>query len=77
MATYVLRHVTPDAIAAAKQRARNAGTSLDDVLRAYLEQYAAGETAQQKGGQARAQSLTADERSDSARRAAEARWSQK
>lgn len=74
MATYALRGLTTEIIAAAKQRARDAGTSLDDVLRAYLTAYADGTTAQQAGGTARAESLTAAERSAISRHAALARW---
>lgn len=75
MATYALRQIDPEIIAKAKQRARAAGTSLDDVLRGYLVTYAAGDRGV-AGGRARAASLTPGERADSARRAAKARWHQ-
>ena len=74
MASYTLRQLDADLIASAKQRARDAGTSLDDVLRAYLSAYADGTTAQQAGGRARADAMTAAERSASARHAAVERW---
>lgn len=74
MATYALRGLDAATINRAKARARERGTSLDDVLRDYLTAYADGETAQQAGGRARAAAMTADERSAQARRAAEARW---
>ena len=74
MPTYHLRGLTTTLITAAKQRARDAGTSLDDVLRAYLMAYAEGTTAQQAGGRARADAMTAAERSASARHAAVERW---
>ncbi len=74
MSTYALRGLDADTIARAKQRARDAGTSLDDVLRAYLVAYADGATAQQAGGRARADAMSATARSESASRAARARW---
>lgn len=74
MATYTLRDCDPGAIAAAKQRARDAGTTLDVVLRAYLTAYASGTTAQQAGGRARADALSADDRTALARHAALTRW---
>lgn len=82
MATYHVRGVTTEMITAANARAREAGTSLDRVLRAVLEAYAAGhDTAAQQlaaqGGHARAQAMTSDERSASARRAVRARWAQR
>lgn len=74
MATYALRHLDADTIQRAKQRARHAGTTLDAVLRAYLTAYADGATAQQAGGRARANALSAPERSAHARHAARIRW---
>lgn len=74
MPSYTIRQLDSNDIASAKQRARDAGTSLDAVLRAFLTAYAQGATAQQAGGRARADALTAEERSTSARTAALARW---
>ena len=77
MPTYHLRGLTSDLITAATQRARDAGTSLDDVLRAYLTAYAAGTTAQHAGGHARAAALSPARRSTISRQAALARWRQR
>jgi plasmid stability protein len=82
MASYTLRALDAETIAAAKSRARDAGTSLDDVLRAALTAYAEGHDtpAQQlaaQGGRARAASMSARERSVSARRAVMTRWAKK
>ena len=74
MPTYALRGLNAALLTRAKQRARDAGTSLDDVLRAYLTAYASGTTAQQAGGRARAKALSPESRSISARKAALARW---
>ena len=74
MPSYTLRQLDADLITRAKQRARDAGTSLDDVLRAYLTAYADGTTAQQAGGRARAEAMSPAARTASARRAAQARW---
>lgn len=82
MSSYTIRQLDADTIAAAKQRARVAGTSLDAVLRASLTAYAAGhDTAAQQlaaqGGHARAESMSAPARSASARRAVMARWAKR
>jgi plasmid stability protein len=82
MASYTLRALDAETIAAAKSRARDAGTSLDAVLRTSLIAYADGHdtTAQQlaaQGGHARAASMSARERSVSARRAVMMRWAKK
>lgn len=74
MATYALRGLDADSIQRAKARARDAGTSLDAVLRAYLTAYADGTTAQQAGGRARAERLSAEDRTAISRHAALARW---
>lgn len=47
--------------------------ALADLVRRYLTQYAAGDTAQQRGGTARAARLSPEQRSAIARRAALAR----
>ena len=73
MASYTLRGLTAEVVARAKQRARDAGTSIDAVLRGYLTSYADGATAQQRGGQARADALSPERRSEIARQAALAR----
>lgn len=77
MATYALRGVDHDLIAQAKQRAREAGTTLDAVLRAYLFASAEGHDSPaaqlgKLGGQARAANLSEEERRDSARQAVQA-----
>ncbi|OFW37669.1 MAG: hypothetical protein A3J29_06250 [Acidobacteria bacterium RIFCSPLOWO2_12_FULL_67_14b] len=82
MSSYTLRGLDADTIQRAKQRARDAGTSLDAVLRAVLTAYADGHDtpAQQlaaHGGRARADAMTAGERSASARRAVTARWNKR
>ena len=79
MATYVLRGLDADTIAAAKQRALDAGQALDAVLRASLAAYAAGQASPGAqlgaiGGAARGAGMTAQERSAGARQAARARW---
>ena len=74
MPSYTLRQLDANLITRARSRARDAGTSLDDVLRAYLSAYASGTTAQQAGGRARAKALSPESRSISARKAALARW---
>lgn len=79
MPTYALRGLDRDAITRAEQRAREDGTTLDAVLQAFIVSYAAGHDspAQQFGaigGRARAVRLTAEERSEAARRAVTARW---
>lgn len=76
MPAYNIRHLDAETIAAAKERAQAAGTSLDAVLRAYLIDYAAGHCQQQSAGRARAASMTRKQRSELAQRAAIARWSQ-
>lgn len=74
MPSYTIRHLSAEVIASAKAKARDAGTSLDDVLRDYLTAYASGATAGQRGGAARAKALSAEERREIAVRAARARW---
>lgn len=74
MASYTIRDCDPATVQAARDRARDAGTDLASVLRAYLAAYADGTDAATAGGHARAAVLTPEERSDSARRAAQARW---
>jgi len=76
-ASFVTRDIDQAILDAARDRARDAGTSLADVLREYIEAYAAGGSpAAQlgaKGGSTRASRMTAEERSASARHAALAR----
>lgn len=74
MASYTIRDLDAATVSAARDRARQAGTDLAAVLRAYLTAYATGMTGAQAGGRARAASLTAEERSAIASRAAHARW---
>lgn len=74
MATYALRGLTSDLVARAKARAREDGTTLDAVLIRYLQTYAEHGSPQSSGGHARKLSMTAEARSESARRAADARW---
>jgi hypothetical protein len=78
MATYVIRGVDPDLIGAAKTKARARGERLDAVLIETIRAYAEGQTAAAQlaaaGGRARADKMTRTERSESARRAVEARW---
>lgn len=76
MATYALRGLTPDTIHRAKARAREAGTSLDDVLREYLRVYACGDRGV-AGGHARAAALSPERRSELARAAAMSRWTRR
>lgn len=49
-------------------------TALEQLIVAHVTAYAAGQTAQQRGGQARAQQMSRAERSASAKAAAIARW---
>jgi hypothetical protein len=72
--SYMIRNVPSGLIPAAKSRARNEATTLDAVLVKLLESYAAAGTPGRAGAEARANSLTADERSAIARKAAETRW---
>lgn len=74
MSTYTLRRVPDGLIARAKHRAREDDTSLDAILIRYLHTYAEHGSPQSSGGHARKLSMTADERSESAKRAATARW---
>ena len=82
MSTYALRRLDPDIVQRAKARARDAGTSLDDVLRAALKAYADGhDTAAQQlgaeGGRASAAARTPRERSEAGRHAVRARWAKR
>jgi len=62
----------------AETEAKAAGTTLHHLLRECIKAVAAGRTERQalgaKGGEARAEALTPEERSNIARKAAEARW---
>lgn len=73
MASYTLRGLTADTVARAKARARDAGTSLDDVLRDYLQTYADPLPRGVAGARARADALSPERRTDIARQAALAR----
>lgn len=77
MPSYMLRGLPPGLVARAKAMARDAGTSLDAALLAFLETYAEHGSIQSSGGHARKLSLTPQERTDSARKAADARWKDK
>ena len=78
MPSYVIRHVDRAIIEQAGTRARQTGRGLADVVREWLIAYAAGQMSAAesgaKGGHARAKTLTAQERSDSAKKAVRARW---
>ena len=78
MPSYVIRHVDRATIEQAGARARETGRGLADVVREWLIAYAAGQMSAAesgaKGGHARAKTLTAHERSESARKAVAARW---
>jgi hypothetical protein len=77
MSSYMLRHIPPGLVARAKDRARANGTTLDSALLAWLEAYADGRdnvSAGRKGGQARSEALTPEQRVAIARQGAEARW---
>lgn len=68
-------HGLPPAILRqAQARAEAAGESLSDVLRRLVARYAEHGEHGQRGGYARAESLSQEQRSDSARKAAQARW---
>jgi hypothetical protein len=70
--------VAAETLAQARARARMERTTVVAVLRAHLEAYAEGQSpAQQlgaRGGAARRKTMTAEQRSASARAAATARW---
>lgn len=71
-------HGLPPAILRqAKSRAEADGESLSDVVRRLVTRYAEHGEHGQRGGYARAESLSPEQRSDSARKAAHARWQQK
>jgi hypothetical protein len=74
MPSYMLRHVPDGLIAKAKAKAREAGTTLDAALLAFLKSYAEHGSIQSSGGHARKLALTPEERTESALRAAQARW---
>ena len=78
MPSYVIRHLDRAIIEQAGARARETGRGLADVVREWLIAYAAGQLSSAesgaKGGHARASTLTAQERSESARKAVAARW---
>ena len=78
MPSYVIRHLDRAIIEQAGARARETGRGLADVVREWLIAYAAGQLSAAesgaKGGHARASTLTAQERSASARKAVTARW---
>jgi hypothetical protein len=74
MPSYMLRDLPPGLVQRAKARAREEGTTLDAVLRRMLEVYVESGRPGVAGGEARADRLSAEERSDIARKAAEARW---
>ncbi len=68
MASYVLRDVDRDTIHTAKARARQEETSIDALLRGYLDRYAAGAPADStdaaaRAGRARWADRTPEERS--------------
>jgi len=78
MPTYTLRHLPEGLIPRATAKAREAGTVLDDtVLVKFLEMYAAHGSIQSSGGHARALSMTAEQRSASAKHAVQAREARK
>lgn len=74
MPSYMLRGLPDGLVARAKQKAREAGTTLDAVLRAFLASYAEHGSIQSSGGHARKLALTPEERTESALKAAQARW---
>ena len=74
MASYTIRDLDSATVTAARDRARAAGGTLSDVLRAYLVAYAEGTTAPELGGRARWRGTTAAERSDRMRETVQARW---
>jgi hypothetical protein len=74
MPSYMIRNLPAGLIPRAKARARSEDTTLDAVLLRLLESYADAGTPGRAGAEARANSLTQDERSAIARKAAEARW---
>lgn len=74
MPTYMLRGLPHDIVGRAKARAREAGTTLDEILIGFIVKYAAKGSIQAQGGRARAEALTPEERSASAQKAARARW---
>ena len=80
MSSYMIRQLPPGLIGRAKAKAREQGETLDAILIATLEAYCDGKMPSQwgaRGGHARAASLTPDERSAIARKAAETRWKDK
>lgn len=70
----MLRGLPAGLVARAKAKAREANTTLDAALIAFLETYAEHGSIQSSGGHARALSLTPEERADIAKKAAKARW---
>jgi hypothetical protein len=77
MPSYVIRRLPPGLIPRAKAIAREHGISLDDALLAFLVTFADGTdraAAGRRGGAARAEALTAERRTEIARKGAEARW---
>lgn len=81
MASYMIRGIPDGLVATAKARARADGTRLDAVLIGAMLRFAQGMTPAAelgaKGGAARAANMTEAERSESAKRAASARWEDK
>lgn len=73
MAT-ILIDLPPGLLARVRIQARNAGTTINEVMIRYLETYAAHGHPQAAGARAVNASKTAEERSASARKAARARW---
>lgn len=76
----MIRNVPPGLVAKAKAKAKEWGGTLDNVLIAAMQDWANGKSPQQmgsSGGHARAASLTPEERSAIAKKAAETRWKDK
>jgi hypothetical protein len=74
MPSYMIRGLPEGLVSRAKAKAREAGAKLDDVLVRFLESYAQHGSIQSSGGHARKLAMTDEERAESARKAAEARW---
>lgn len=74
MSVYMIRDVSPEVIKRAKLRAKENDTSLDRILRRFLETYAEHGHPQALGGKASMNNRTAEERSEFGRHAATKRW---
>ena len=72
--SYTIHDLPPGLVSRAKARAKSDDTTLDAVLATFLAFYAENGPQGRAGGQARAESLSPEERSAIAKKAAEARW---